>query len=304
MPWLVLGASVIGNSHLKIDTPCQDAWSTQTTSDGRHVVVAVADGAGSRTQSHLGSRFIADNAVSIAINLLEEKGEEILSNSLRWKELGQHLLATLIADLQCFAEENQYQIDDLASTLILCIISESSIACLHVGDGRAAVKTVSETGELWKPIMVPFKGTYANETVFVTSLSNHKDLSSSTFWTCQLIQEKVEAVAIMSDGCEGFSYLLRTEPVSTDSEESKQFNGDLNQPYAPFLNGLFGMIQQALLSDISEENLSVHWEEFLQKGNSKIALEPDDKTFVFIVPKIQGAEPQEPLELTTDSLRE
>jgi len=283
MSWVVLGSSVTGSSHIKEGLPCQDAWATISTMDEKLVIVAVSDGAGSRSKSHLGSSFLVDCAVRNTVGILEQRSEDFFSDESDFRTFSEHLLTEIVTEFNSYAIDNNLLIDDLACTLILCIISQRYTACINIGDGRAAVQTVRGGESFWHPIMVPYKGAYANETVFFTSLLKTNKIRDSSIWNCQLIEGSANAVVLMTDGCEDFSFLLRPEPSFSDSTaELTKF--DLNQPFAPFLDGVLNMIRNGLNSGISKADLNGFWKEFLQNGTQKIENEPDDKTLVFVVP--------------------
>src|SRR5262245_45254294 len=60
--WRVLGASVVGTSHRKVDKPCQDAHAYRVLPDG--ALLVVADGAGSAEYSEEGARLAVDTALN------------------------------------------------------------------------------------------------------------------------------------------------------------------------------------------------------------------------------------------------
>jgi hypothetical protein len=55
--WLYSGASVIGQSHLTSQIPCQDKFSYKVSNDGRWLSVAVSDGAGSALNAEAGAEI-------------------------------------------------------------------------------------------------------------------------------------------------------------------------------------------------------------------------------------------------------
>jgi hypothetical protein len=64
----VSAASIIGTSHVAIGSVRQDAYNFVATADG-HLVLAVADGLGSRSLSHLGAALFGEGVAQAALGL-------------------------------------------------------------------------------------------------------------------------------------------------------------------------------------------------------------------------------------------
>ena len=62
--WKYTGQAVIGTSHEKNNTPCQDAYRIEPIDD--RLIVVVADGAGSAKHSDIGAQLITQEAVALA----------------------------------------------------------------------------------------------------------------------------------------------------------------------------------------------------------------------------------------------
>src|SRR5690349_18611216 len=87
--WNVAGASVQGTSHMERDVPCQDAHLYRVLPEG-HLIIAVADGAGSAARSDEGAWLAVQQAIlSLEIVL----SDSIPTDELMWR-------ATMA---QCFA---------------------------------------------------------------------------------------------------------------------------------------------------------------------------------------------------------
>jgi hypothetical protein len=192
--WRILGASVIGTSHINRGSECQDAHAFLELRDGT-LIVAVADGAGSASRSAEGAKLAVETAVRSLADSLQD-----VTNSSTAEELS-GLLRTAVTSARARIEEYRatnrpdatdcFSIDDFATTLILLTVTKGLIGLAQVGDGVAAMRandsllvlTPSSTSE------------YVNETTFLTS----QNYLEAAYVHVQQIAD-VDAVAAMSDG--------------------------------------------------------------------------------------------------------
>jgi hypothetical protein len=199
--WRTAYASVIGTSHTKTASPCQDSGGCVIVAagDSEVLVAAVSDGAGTANRSEAGSslavaRFLQDFAKAAsnphfaAINrAFIEEWVVSIRNSL--EELA-------------VAEGNQIQ--DYACTLLGAVIGPSGAAYVQIGDGAIVVST-EERGEYgW--VFWPQHGEYANSTNFVTQDNATEALEFET-------GPPVNEIALFSDGIERLVLDLSTKTV-------------------------------------------------------------------------------------------
>lgn len=71
--WSVIGSSVIGNSHISMNLPCQDNCKYEYIGEGWGIAVT-SDGAGSAKRSEIGSKIVAERAIVHFKQLIEELG--------------------------------------------------------------------------------------------------------------------------------------------------------------------------------------------------------------------------------------
>lgn len=190
--WRTACASVIGTSHVKTSSPCQDAGGCTVVRavDGTEVLVAaVSDGAGTAPRSEAGSelavsRFLnAFAEAAISDPQLQSIDQEFAE---RWLEFVQEAIARL-------ADTDGRPISDYACTILGAVISTHGASYLQIGDGAIIVAT-EEPGE-YNWIFWPQHGEYANSTYFLT-----QDTASEA-----LMFEpgpSVQQIAIFSDGIE------------------------------------------------------------------------------------------------------
>ncbi len=81
----VAAGSLVGTAHLVSGGPCQDAYDFTVTPGGR-LVVAVADGLGSRAQSQIGARSFCEGAVQSALAQENLSAAGVLAYAARYAE--------------------------------------------------------------------------------------------------------------------------------------------------------------------------------------------------------------------------
>ncbi len=185
--WHVAGVSVRGVSHVKRNQPCQDAHFWREF-PGSAMVVAVADGAGSANLSQLGAARAAVSSVDWVAELLNG---EYPTEDEEWRQLLLAALQTAHESVIGVAEKRKVTPRDLATTLILAVVTPDTVATVQVGDGAAVVRTGD--GD-FVAVTVPQRGEHINETFFFTA-PNYQDAAQFSVWHGQ-----VSGVAVFSDG--------------------------------------------------------------------------------------------------------
>ncbi|WP_095499333.1 PP2C family serine/threonine-protein phosphatase [Paraferrimonas haliotis] len=166
--------SVIGPTHQALGIPNQDAVRSKQ-SNGRWAV-AVADGMGSRSLSHHGSRL----ATNLAVNYCLEQSEDICD-----KKLITGIYAKWLDDLKSLSIEPN---DAVTTLMVAWGNSKGEYRCIQLGDGVICTNTVNHSvseGEL-----------FSNET---TGLGLTKKFSDWRVGRGQL-DRKCEALILMTDG--------------------------------------------------------------------------------------------------------
>lgn len=165
----VLAASVTGAAHQRLGQDCQDAWASARTPAG--LVLAVADGAGSRPRAAEGARTAVAAACAAA------SGDDPLPRAFA---SARHAVLSLAADPAPFA-----------CTLAVVVVGATEVAAGQIGDGIVAV----EQGAAARSAAVAARGEYANETVFLTSDDAMDRLVVERFPAAE-----VTGVALSTDG--------------------------------------------------------------------------------------------------------
>jgi len=150
-------ATAIGTSHLRSGQPKQDSLKV-TAFDDDSFFACVSDGAGSASQSKLGSwlacRFLSDKFKRWNNISDDTPPEQII---WEWIEDYRDLIAT-------FASKKGIERREFACTLACVFVTKNKYIALHVGDSCI----VSDENNEWQTIFWPENGEYASTTYFLT----------------------------------------------------------------------------------------------------------------------------------------
>ena len=223
--WRVTAASVPGTSHIDSGRGCDDAFAYVVAPDGRGVVIAVADGAGSRSgTSALGSFAACRAVVAEASALLLAAASDVSAEpALR------RCFAAARTAVESYAGQHGLQPRDLATTLAVAVLTPGSAVVAQVGDGII----VCEVDDQMTSLVPEEKGEYANETVFLTAAN-----ALEKHLRVQYLDKQISRVALSTDGLE--YKILRLQ--------------DGGVPFDPFFNAIWravagGSLPPAALSE-------------------------------------------------------
>jgi hypothetical protein len=197
--WRVVGVSVAGPSHTTAGLPCQDACFTEIV-DGRILVAAVSDGAGSARHAQQGSGITSHAAVAYLSEVLARLGGVPLDP----RPIVEQAILSVRAKLEVEAvtAPGRARLQDYHATLVGCLADADGGWFFHVGDGAALAAPRSAEGSApdWSRATVspPANGEHANETFFVTLDDWASNLRLTHFPAAQTI-------ALMSDGVTPFA---------------------------------------------------------------------------------------------------
>lgn len=180
MEYKISLATYTGRHHRAVGLPCQDKVALHRQEGA--FCAALADGAGSRENSHIGAACVTD-CVS---RLLGTRFEDF------WAMEPRELADTLTRDCLQALEDLEPPIYELASTLLFFSAHEDGrYLSGHLGDG-AQILVEADGSRVFSP---PENGAYQNETFFITAEDavEHLRLRKGT-----LTQEG--CLLLMSDG--------------------------------------------------------------------------------------------------------
>jgi hypothetical protein len=136
MGFCIRGASVVGASHVKNNTPCQDALAYKIIAPF-FAVIAVSDGLGTVEKSDLGSHAAVQAVVRFAEDYLAAHPPDQIDLPTVAK---QTMLAARTALVET-ALALQCDLKDLGCTLISIVMMRDSMAVAHCGDGAVIARS-------------------------------------------------------------------------------------------------------------------------------------------------------------------
>ena len=183
-------ATITGKYHRQQHREGQDRVYSLT----QHGVTAIAlsDGAGSATYSHLG----AEMAVNCVCQSLCQNFDR-LYHAEKPMEVRQYLLQQVREGLKRVQDQQNVRWEQLACTLLAVAVKGDQYLLFHLGDGVIAC----QVDGVLKVASAPLHGEFTNTTVFTTSSDAilHTRVMRGT-------QPKMELFCLMSDGCEQVLY--------------------------------------------------------------------------------------------------
>lgn len=253
--WHIIGETVKGASHERLDQPNQDAISWYPETDDRlPMIVAVSDGHGSAKyfRSDKGAELAVEAAKNTFLWFQENAAsfstysrteiENLLTRSLvvRWRgEVNAHIQSEPFTDNELTSLKAKEGYDALkiiqanpflayGATILAVMVTETSIMYLQLGDGE--ILKVSETGETSK-VFLRNKRHFANETTSLCSSDPLRDF--------QFHLEKISPAATLPA-----LILLSTDGYS-DSFSSEQ-------EFLKIGSDMFNMIRSTSLEEVKE----------------------------------------------------
>jgi hypothetical protein len=250
-PWRIIGASVVGSSHLTGGLPCQDfsLHALFETENGQVLVAVVSDGAGSAEQAAVGANIACHAFISLAQQYVAEGR---LVSSLDRTQVGEWI-KHIAGQLEEKAQQAGHDVRDYACTLLAAVIADDAAIFLQIGDGAIVTSHGEEDG--WSWVFWPQHGEFANSTNFVVSENALQVLE------VELAPRRIDEIALFTDGIEHLVLHQSTKTV-----------------HDPFFNSLLKPIRGSEISGYNE-NLSKQLEMYL--ASAKFAERTnDDRTLL------------------------
>jgi len=250
MSWKYFYASVAGTSHKERNIPLQDSINVQVLNKSdseKIIIIAVADGAGSASHSHIGS--------NLACKLITNKVKKWLEQDNQIEQLTAEIIEVWLANIRTifYKVANGLSLDSirqLAATLLVSIVASEYSFFFQIGDGAIVIKSDNE----YKCIFWPQTGEYANTTYFITDNDISKNLMVA------LEKEQVKEFAMFTDGIQS----IALEYIN-------------KKPYEPFFRPFFNVGND--LSVGLNNNFSNNLSSFLNSERVN-ARTDDDKTLL------------------------
>src|SRR5262245_57666455 len=188
--WRLASATVIGTSHVKSETPCQDHYRCRVfrnSADEPIIAIAVSDGAGSATRDE-------DGATITCASLIEQTELFLARNrnpSSMTKEDAHVWLDAVRKAIADRASDAEHEVRDYACTMLFALVGLEIAVFLQIGDG---VIVINNQDPRWSWVFWPERGEFANTTFFVT------DVAAADHLQFEHRHGSIGDIAMLSDG--------------------------------------------------------------------------------------------------------
>ena len=204
--WRAIGSSVVGTSHQKLQTPCQDFCDYYSCFLGcdRVFLIGIADGAGSASASDVGSAEAVRHVL-----------QSIARSGLSLVEIDEHVAAKWYLSarerLEEVAQGRNLPVREFACTMLVGILGESCSIFVQVGDGA----WIAQSNGAYHAVTWPSGGEYANQTTFITSPNWREVMQFS------VMRETLSGIAGFSDGLQSLALHFASRSVHAPFFDSK-----------------------------------------------------------------------------------
>ena len=249
------GASIIGRDHLKKNGVCQDRVF-HLAKNGVYVA-SLCDGAGSKTNSHLGAEIVSKEIANYVSEhfidmemALETKGLSPMLAAKKQEALRKEIVDFLLKKLSNYALQNDgVEIEDLSCTMMFVAIHENRYIAGHIGDGVIGMLKNDYGTQKLLVLSNPENGSSPNITFFVNDKNSDKHL--------RLYFGDSNSIAgfiLMSDGPEEALFNRRDGLSDNCSILFQAFERTSDDEYGQFLNDIL----EKKISDVSYDDLSLN----------------------------------------------
>jgi hypothetical protein len=249
--WRFASATVIGTSHVKSGTPCQDNYRCRVFRNGGDepiIAIAVSDGAGSATRGEDGATITCASLIEQA-ELFLARNRSLASMTEQDAHEWLDAVRKAIAD---HAREAEHEARDYACTMLFALVGVEAAVFLQIGDG---VIVVNDQDQHWSWVFWPERGEFANTTYFVT------DAAAADHLRFEQRHVSIDEIALLSDGIEPLVLHYASRTV-----------------HAPFFDRMFGPVRR---SKVVGENLALSQDlESYLSSPTILERTDDDKTLV------------------------
>lgn len=232
--WRVVAASVTGINHIHVQRGCEDAFypSYDANFAADTFVSAVADGLGSASHAAQGAQCAVKCAVTAMNAKLAGNSQPIPSDSLF------DVFQAVQQELILLAEELGVDVNEVACTLQLVVMSAHQLLIGHVGDGLVLGIRSRRIDDDQNPVellsMMRSKG-FGNLTHTVVG----KDL-----------QKHIQVMDIRQNAFDQYDGVI----LMTDGAQTLCFEYQVKQPYQPFFVQLLTWLDANKSTSITELN--------------------------------------------------
>jgi hypothetical protein len=212
---------------------------------GGALVAAVADGAGTAPLSDVGSDLAARSAVKHAVGILDQV---VPCDNQGWQVLLRNVFRKARKTVESEAAGRGHSALDLATTLLVAIVTPEVVVAGQVGDGAVVVRHGDDT---FHAVTRPAPGEYINETTFLTSNDSLKQIQFAVH------KGAVTGLAMFSDGLQMLALKMpQGEPHSPFFVPLLKFVSGAGDP-SKAQEQLRGFLQSPKITDRADDDLTL-----------------------------------------------
>ena len=251
--WKNAQTFVIGKYHITNNMPCQDR--TYYLEGNGVKVIALADGAGSQPNSHIGAEIVCKEICELLTNnfyeylmYFEHEKENPLKHKANMKELNKIIVSHVVGKVKDKALMMNVNIKELSSTLLFFAIKDNYYIQGHIGDGVIVASYSENGGDRLKILSEGENGAAANITYFVTDsdAQDHLRLASGKI-------DNLVGVIMSSDGAA--DVLFSKNGIDSSAYELfSKFNMKTSEEYHVILSDFLSKV----ISNYSTDDLSLN----------------------------------------------
>lgn len=233
-----MNVELIGKDHIQGNLPCQDK-TFYFHKDGVRVI-ALADGAGSKKESHLGADIATKTVVRLLIENFDHYFTLLEDQPIRKSNIGKIIIREVLKGLNNLITQNKaMSITEMSSTLLFIAMKDDKYIQGHIGDGLIGELINGKTGLEVRVRSHPENNGAPNVTFFVTD----SDANDNFRITSGFIGTHIKGFVLMSDGPEEVLYDL----------ENQTLNPYIKNLFAMYKGGESDTYKQTLLRFLDEQ---------------------------------------------------
>jgi hypothetical protein len=174
---------------------CQDAYRYAFEPSSGALVLAVADGAGSRPRSAEGATLAVGMGVARLVEVFRERG--LPKSGAAWHALLRGEYEGIVSSFRGAIARLGPDPKEFAATLTLAVLAPPWVGIVRLGDGFVVARARDDSGadQLHLVSFPPPAGEYVNETFFLTSTEALREVEIDCVY-----DEGLTALLVASDG--------------------------------------------------------------------------------------------------------
>lgn len=251
--WKNVQAYEIGKLHISRNMVCQDRTFYKEANGVK--VIALADGAGSKSKSEIGAELVCEKACELFsvkfidyLLFFEDEKTNQAKHKKNMMSLSKEIISFLMTVLKEKALEMNIAVEELSSTLLFFAIKDNHYIMGHIGDGVIAGLYNENNAYRVKVISEPENGERSNITYFVpdTNAVEHLHLQAGRI-------DNLKGVLLTSDGAGTVLF----SGNSVDDNVYKLFSNFQNRQHSEYTQVISKFLKE-IISNYSTDDMSLN----------------------------------------------